>query len=75
MSLHLSITVSVDPGTKIDDAFKEAVQLANRIGVDVEFSFNEVRCHAFPHGDPLRGVKEYSDAIQSKNQFKHAFAR
>lgn len=75
MSLHLSITVSVDPGTSIDDAFNEAVTLAGRVGVEIEFTFNGVSCHAFPYGDPQQGVKEFHDALLSKHQYKHAFAR
>lgn len=72
---HLTIHVQADPGTLIDDAFSEAVDLANRVRVDIEFKFNGVTCIAKVDGSAETGVKEFHEAMQSKMQYKFAFAR
>jgi hypothetical protein len=75
MSLHLSLSVQVDAGTRIEDAFCESVELAGRVGVCVNFKFNNVDCTAFPNGDVSKGVEEYFAAINSDKKYKFAFAR
>lgn len=40
-------------GTDIEQAAREACELADRLGITIDFKFNDVRCMAHPDGDPL----------------------
>jgi hypothetical protein len=70
------MTIKVEPnaGDKIENTFKEAVALANKLRCYVEFDFNGVACIACPGGDPKKGASAYFDAIQSKDQYKLAMS-
>lgn len=70
----LSLTVEVDPGTEIVNAFKDAIALPNKLKCTVEFKFNEVTCMANPGSDPESGASSYYEAIQSKRTYKIAVA-
>lgn len=48
---NLSITAEVLPGTDVTVAAREAVALANRLGVTVRYDFNGVLCIAVPGDD------------------------
>jgi hypothetical protein len=48
---NLSITVEVLPGTDVTVAAREAIDLANRLGVTVHYDFNGVLCIAAPGDD------------------------
>jgi hypothetical protein len=72
---HLTVQVAVDPGTRIEDAFSEAVSLASKLDLCVTFNFNDVTCTAFPAGSPSEGVKEYSKSVGKDSRYKFAFAR
>ena len=73
--LHLALYVECSPGTSIEDAFIEAVDLATRINVLVRFMFNEVDCAAFPKGNVQQGVKEYHQKVSLTSPYKFAHAR
>lgn len=72
---HINLTVKIDPGTDIQDAFREAVNLAGKLGVVVEFQFNDVKCMAFPAGDVKSGLQEFCNASLSGKTHKFAAAR
>ena len=73
--LHLTLYVECSPGTSIEDAFTEAVELATRMQILIRFMFNEVDCAAFPNGDVEMGVKEYSEKVSLTSPYKYAHAR
>lgn len=69
-----AVTVSFDGGTDVDEAFKEAIQLANRVKVKVEFNFNGVKCIAFPGGSAEKGAENWHDTFHGNKPHKFAFA-
>lgn len=48
---NLSITAEALPGTDVTVAAREAIDLANRLGVTVRYDFNGVLCLAVPGDD------------------------
>lgn len=60
------ITIKVSPGTKIDDAFCEALRLATLLNVRIGFQFNGVQCSIGPEGSISKGVCEWNEAIKGE---------
>lgn len=56
---NISIEVKMSPGTCIEDAAKEACDLATKVGVSIEFKFNDVLCVAQPNGNVSELVGKY----------------
>ena len=69
---NLTMKVEVIPGTDVSKAAEQAVALANRIGIAVEYNFNGVTCWARPGGD----YEKLSEACYAKigSNEKHKFA-
>jgi hypothetical protein len=72
--MNMYVTVEILGGTDIKEAAAEACALANRIGVGVQFDFNEVSCHARPGGDREALERNYHEALTSKGRIKMAFS-
>ena len=53
-------------GTLIEHAYKEAMELANRMKCSIRFFFNGIDCVASPDGDLDKGVKSYYTALKSE---------
>lgn len=68
------VRVELFAGTDVRDAASEMCQLADRIGVRCEASFNGVKLWARPGDNPLRLVDAYHEQLQSKSQHKIAQA-
>lgn len=49
---NLNLPIEIAPGTSIDNAARDATNLANNLGVNVVFIFNGIRCKAYPGRDP-----------------------
>lgn len=64
--MPLSLKVEFTSGDIIANAFAEAVAIATKLDVCVEFKFNDVTCIAFPGGDWEAGAKMYHDRISHK---------
>lgn len=70
------ITIEISPGTKIDDAFCEALRLAKLLKVRIGFRFNGVSCAIGPEGSISKGVREWNEALKGetpKGRLKLAF--
>ncbi|MCT4086668.1 hypothetical protein HZP82_04660 [Elizabethkingia anophelis] len=65
----MRLKVEMDPGTSIEAAFRQAIALARKLGVTVDFKFNDVLCVAYQDGDVVKGVENYHNAgkTQTKN--------
>jgi len=63
-----------EPGEMIEGDSHFAQDLANRIGVDVEFDFNGVKCVAVRGGDANLLAEEYVAAVRSEWNHKLAFS-
>jgi len=63
-----SITLKAEAtaGSSIENAAIDAIALANRIGVYVEFNFNGVTCLARPNDNEDGLVAAYFDALHDK---------
>ena len=70
---NITLTVEATPGASIKHTAQEAVALAERIGVSVEFKFNVVTCFARPGDDPDGLVAGYFHALHNEND-KYKFA-
>ena len=70
----LHIKTELLAGTDISDASAEAVRLAGLTGCCVDFEFNEVSCTARPGDDPELLVTNYRLQMNSKNEYKIAYA-
>jgi hypothetical protein len=64
----LTITVDFDAGDRIDNAFEQSIELANKLGFCIEFKFNEVTCWAYPNTSSLKGVQSYHESLKSKHK-------
>lgn len=71
---RLTIKAEVEPGSTINDASKQAVELASKLNTYVEFSFNGVTCIAKPGGDAEKLVKNFVDEGTSNKKWKIAFS-
>lgn len=47
------LTIEVNAGTSIENASMDAQRIATLLGINCEFSFNDVKCLASPDGDYL----------------------
>ncbi len=63
------LEIKVMGGENIDRVAAEACALANRIGCDVHFRFNDVLCMALQQGDPAVLVENWKAASESKSQY------
>lgn len=61
-------------GSDILDCAREALYVANQIGIHVTFDFNGVHCTMAPGDDPQILVDEYNYQIDKSNA-PHKFAR
>ncbi len=68
MSL-LSLTVDVVCGARIEDSCKEAIELANRIGITVKMEFNDKTILVFPYTDLNSLILAYKDAQENDFDF------
>jgi len=71
--MSISLKIECSPGSDITDAFQESVNLANKLNICIDFTFNGVYCMAKPNGVIRNGVEEYHEALKDKSQ--HKFAR
>lgn len=69
---NLSIKVEVDGGAKIENVCREAIELANRVGITVDFVFNGVTCMAAPGGSAVALKGNWETALEQKTQYKFA---
>jgi hypothetical protein len=70
--MNISIDVEVRSGTQIELAAKEAIDLANRLGIIVRFTFNTVSCIAHPGGDPKVLVDNWRIAADRGGMYREA---
>ena len=71
---QLTIKAEVSPGAEIDDAAIEACALANRTGVSVEFTFQDVTCIAMPNSDWKELVGTFYHMCAGVSKSRIAFA-
>ena len=69
-----TIKIEFLAGDSIDEAFSEAIRLAKRLGVGVEFKFNDVTCWVNGKSTVENGVEAYHREIKKKDGFKYAVA-
>tara|TARA_Y100001973_G_C5188828_1_gene329588 strand:+ start:2050 stop:2277 length:228 start_codon:yes stop_codon:yes gene_type:complete len=50
-------------GSEVLSCAKEAVEIANRLGVCIEYNFNGVTCLVTKHTDPEKLVENWKEAI------------
>ena len=62
------------PGCNIYNCAKEAIRIAELLGVTVSFKFNGVDCGARAGDDPDLLVENYHYAMESKSSIKVAYA-
>lgn len=58
----MKLKLEVEPCETIQDACREAQEIANKTKMDVEFEFNSVDCVAVPGGDPITLYGKWYDA-------------
>ncbi len=68
MSL-LSLTIDVACGMRIEDACKETIKLASRIGITIKFEFNGKTFLVFPYTDLDSLLSSYTDAQENNCNF------
>lgn len=62
-------------GSSIEDCCKEAVRLAEKLGIGITFNFNGVKCFAFEGDDPDLIVRDWHRALSSQSKYKLATAK
>jgi hypothetical protein len=70
-TIHLRVEVST--GSPIAACFDEAAALANRIGVTVVFTFNNVKCHVSPNAAVAREkfFADYQRQLSNDNGYPY----
>lgn len=68
----LTIKAEILPGSDIEEAFKDASELAKKLNCFVEFYFNGVKCCASPDGDAKLGAQRYRDSLQYDPSLRYA---
>ena len=70
----LWINVEVSPGSDIKTACRDAIALANDLGLTVWFNFNGVKCGARPGDDCDLLIENWSGCLKSNSKNKVACA-
>lgn len=70
----LWLDVEVTPGSGIENACRDAVMLADKLGLTVWFDFNGVKCGARPGDDWQLLLANWSGVMESKSTCKVACA-
>lgn len=72
--MSISMKVEAMAGDRIDDVCCEAINLASRVGIRVEFDFNSVKCIAMPGASPDDLARAYHQEASSNKPHKMAVA-
>jgi hypothetical protein len=70
----LWLDVEVSPGSDIEDTCRDAVKLADKLGLTVWFDFNGVKCGVRPGDDWSLLVCNWRGVLESKSPNKIACA-
>lgn len=72
----MSATIKIEfmAGDMIEKSFSEAISLAKKLDIWVEFKFNDVTCMAGKNGTVSVGVESYHKVMSEKGSSKIAFA-
>ena len=68
--MTISVKVEAHPGQDITEASIQAIDLADRLGINVEFDFNGVTCVACPGAKAEQMVESFHRELVSKKDFK-----
>lgn len=68
----LSMEIEVGPGSDIDNACRDLVGFADKMGLTVTAKFNDVTLMAHPGGDPDLLAANWHKEIASKKAYKIA---
>lgn len=69
----LTLTVDVPAGATIQDACKDAVALATRIGITIKIEFNDKIIFIFPNTNVNSLVLSYKEAVRNNFDFVCSF--
>lgn len=72
--MTISIEAKITAGSDIEQSCREAIELAERIGVDVDFRFNGVLCIARSGADPDALKEAWEKEMDSDHKTKVAIA-
>lgn len=72
MTSALSISVEVGAGNSIQVACHEAIALANKLDINVDFMFNGVKCIACPGGNAHILAANWEFEFESRHKYKIA---
>lgn len=65
---ELTIIATVHAGANIMDAVEQAMELAKKLDVAVEFKFNGIPLLVFSSSDPMEVADEYFEAINKPHK-------
>lgn len=68
----ITLSVEINAGSDITDAFQDAIELSNKLNVTVKFNFNGVDCYAKPRTSIRVGVENYHAVGKSVSKYKIA---
>lgn len=69
---RISVSVECRAGSDIHYAIVEMIQLADRLGIDVEAKMNSVKVIVHPGDDPQITSWRWDEALKEKSQIKIA---
>lgn len=72
--MNANIKISINGGASIEDTLRDAIALANKLDLWVEFDFNGVTCHAHKNGNCDDFLKNFKEACEKKDGHKYAFS-
>ena len=72
--MPLQLRVEAFAGSTIDDTARDAIYLANRLGITVMFKFNSVECMARPGDDPEKLAMQQQE-LQNNGEAGYKLAR
>lgn len=59
----LRIKVEVSAGSSIEGTFEDAISMAKRLGCNIDFDFNGIKCSCNSNSNPSKGIKNWYEAI------------
>ena len=65
----LMLTVDFPAGVTIKDAFTDAIELATKLNIKIQFDFNDKLVYALPHTNVDSLILAYKEAIKENYRY------
>ena len=71
----LTLTVNLPAGITIRTACADAIELANKLNIKIQFEFNDKLVYALPHTNVDSLILAYKEAVKDNSNFICSFEK